>query len=101
MFLAHDPVLIKLREQKTWRKRMTKAQGRNEKLTRLREIERQKPKYSLAHIVKERYPTFADALRDLDDTLCLVHLFGQLTADSKISPKKISAARRLSLEFQR
>lgn len=54
MFLMHDPILSKLREQKTWRKRMTKAQGRQAKLDRLREIERQKPKYSLTHIIKER-----------------------------------------------
>ena len=35
------------------------------------------PKYSLAPIIKDRYPTFVDALRDLDDALCLISLFAQ------------------------
>jgi len=33
------------------------------------------PKYSLATVIKDRYPTFIDALRDLDDALCLIALF--------------------------
>lgn len=48
-----------------------------------------------------RYPSFTDALRDLDDGLCTIHLFAQLSADQKVSAKQINNARRLSLEFQR
>jgi len=98
-FLAHDPILTKLREQKTWRKRMTKAQGRKEKLDTLKRIEAQKPKYSLTHVIKERYPSFNDALRDLDDALCTVHLFAQLLSNQKIKKEFCEKSRRLSLEF--
>ena len=35
----------------------------------------EKPRYTLSHVIKERYPTFIDSLRDMDDALCLVSLF--------------------------
>lgn len=34
------------------------------------------PTLTLDHIIKERYPTFIDAIRDLDDCLSLCFLFG-------------------------
>jgi pescadillo protein len=36
------------------------------------------PKIALGPVIKDRYPSFIDALRDLDDALCLIALFAQL-----------------------
>ena len=57
-------------------------------------------KISLDHIIKERYPTFVDALRDLDDALSLLFLFANLPATSTVPPKTIALCQRLCLEFE-
>lgn len=36
------------------------------------------PSLDLTHIIKERYPSLQDALKDLDDALCLIFLFASL-----------------------
>ncbi len=58
------------------------------------------PKISLDHIIKERYPTFVDALRDLDDALSMLFLFANLPSTSTIPPKTIALCQRLCSEFQ-
>lgn len=80
-------------------KKVRKALNRGE-LDVARKREANKPVFTLDHLVKERYPRFADAIGDLDDALCLVHLFAALPADKCISPEKTEMCRRLSLEWQ-
>jgi pescadillo protein len=58
------------------------------------------PKLTLDHVVKERYPTFIDALRDLDDCLSLLFLFASLPSTSSVPPKTIAKCQRLCHEFQ-
>lgn len=36
-----------------------------------------RPRMEFQHIIKERYPTFSDCLRDLDDALCLIFLYSK------------------------
>jgi pescadillo len=55
---------------------------------------------TLDHIIKERYPTFVDALRDLDDALSMIFLFANLPSTTAVSVKRIALCQRLSLEFQ-
>lgn len=49
-----------------------------------------------------RYPSFVDALRDLDDPLTMVHLFAVLPAEEMhgIPAKAVAVSRRLALEWQ-
>jgi len=46
------------------------------------------PKVNLAPVIKDRYPTFVDALRDLDDALCLISLYAQLPQHMTLDLKK-------------
>lgn len=56
--------------------------------------------YRIDHIIKERYPVFGDAIRDLDDALSLIILFSNLPSTNHISPKVIANCTRLAAEWQ-
>ena len=57
--------------------------------------------HRLDHLIRERYPTFNDALRDLDDPLSLVHLFAALPSDAKagVPSAAVAASRVLATEW--
>lgn len=100
-FLLHEPLLDKGRALKVHAKKVKKARAKKNADLAER-LESRRPSYSLDHLVKERYPSFIDALRDMDDPLTMLHLFAVLPADSthKIPVHVVQTARRLSLEFQ-
>ncbi|KAF0693971.1 Aste57867_15112 [Aphanomyces stellatus] len=99
MHLAHEPILNKFRDMKVFMKKLKKALGRKE-ITDARRINDTKPIYHLDHIVKERYPRFQDALADLDDALCLVHLFAVMPSVKGIQSKMTTDCLRLVREWQ-
>lgn len=106
-FLLHEPLLEKFREQKALEKKISKALGRGDahdaqRLERnaLRLEKAGVTKYTLDHVIRERYPTFIDALRDLDDCLCMLFLFANLPSTSTVSAKMIARCERLCLEFE-
>lgn len=59
-----------------------------------------KPRYTLDHVIRERYPTFVDALRDLDDCLSMLFLFANLPSTAMVPAKMVARCERLVLEFQ-
>ncbi|KAK3693490.1 Pescadillo N-terminus-domain-containing protein [Podospora appendiculata] len=106
-YLLHEPLLNKFREQKVLEKKISRALGRGD-LSDAARFERDaarpdktgKPRYTLNHVIRERYPTFVDALRDLDDCLSMLFLFANLPSTSAVPAKMIARCERLCMEFQ-
>ncbi|KAM0260825.1 hypothetical protein ACHAQJ_002592 [Trichoderma viride] len=106
-YLLHEPLVQKFRDHKVLEKKISKALGRGDvsDAARLennaaRPEKTGKPSYTLDHVVRERYPTFVDALRDLDDCLSMLFLFANLPSTSMVPAKMIARCERLCLEFQ-
>lgn len=77
-FLLHEPLLNTLRETKAYAKKIARY-TRKRDFAKVASLEEHlKPNFSLDHLIKERYPTFVDALRDLDDALSMLYLFAAL-----------------------
>ncbi|CCG25908.1 Pes1 protein [Candida orthopsilosis Co 90-125] len=93
-YLLHEPVLDKFRQHKTFAKKLQRALGKGE-ISSASKLEQNRPKYKLNHIIKERYPTFLDALRDLDDPLNMLFLFSNMPATDRVSTKVVGDAERL------
>ncbi|KAI5479374.1 hypothetical protein MNV49_003708 [Pseudohyphozyma bogoriensis] len=98
-YLLHEPVLGKLREHKAFAKKLSRALGRGE-YSLAKNLEESKPVYRIDHIIKERYPTFTDSLRDLDDALSLIVLFASLPATTSIPASIISNCAQLAAQWQ-
>lgn len=106
-YLLHEPLLRKFRDQKALEKKISRAIGRGDVSDAVR-LERNavrpektgRPSYTLNHIIKERYPTFVDAVRDLDDCLSMLFLFANLPSTSTVPAKTIARCERLCLEFE-
>jgi len=98
-FLLHEPVLQSFRQQKVFAKKLTKAIGK-EDYTKAKDLEEHRPGYVLDHIVKERYPSFHDALADLDDALSMLFLFSNLPPLHRVDAATIHNCERLGAEFQ-
>ncbi|CAM8898328.1 unnamed protein product [Rhodiola kirilowii] len=101
MFLQHEKLIDIFRDIKVHDKKVKKAKAKKQMELAIRLMNR-KPSYTLDRLIKERYPQFVDALRDLDDCLTMVHLFAALPAldREKVPVERIHKCRRLCHEWQ-
>jgi pescadillo protein len=97
-FIAADPITKKLAERRAWKKKFVRARAKDMP-DEVISLKKQKPMYTLSHVVKERYPTFDDALEDLDDCLSLIFFFATMPASIRISTSRINDCKNLSVEF--
>lgn len=97
-FLLHEPLIWKLREYHVFSKRMGKALAFRDFEMIKSQLNKQ-PTLNLDHLVKERYPTFIDALRDLDDCLTLCFLFSTFPSMKHVQKGQAALCRRLTVEF--
>lgn len=100
LHLYHEPLLNKFRDLKVHDKKYRRAIGRGEKSI-ARGLAKRKPVYGLFHIVKERYPTLLDCLRDFDDALSSLALFASLPTDDEknVTADVVADAVRIFDEF--
>jgi len=94
-FLSHEPLLVAFRAARAHRRKVRRALAKGH-ATGAARLVAAAPRYSLVHLVRERYPAFADALRDADDPLTMVHLFASLPAERAhgIPAERVQTARR-------
>lgn len=97
-FLLHEPIVGKFREYKVFVRKLKKAYAKIE-WSDVERLKENKPTYKLDHIIKERYPTFIDALRDIDDALCMCFLFSTFARTGKCHVQTIQLCRRLTVEW--
>uniref|UniRef100_A0A2A4K286 Pescadillo homolog n=1 Tax=Heliothis virescens TaxID=7102 RepID=A0A2A4K286_HELVI len=97
-FLLHEPIIWKLRELKVYQQKIRRARAMRE-YKQMKKFLRDYPDINIDHIVKERYPTFVDALRDLDDCLTLCFLFSTFPSLKKVPRDQSMLCRRLTVEF--
>lgn len=97
-FLIHEPIVWKFRDFKVFLKKLKRAYAKDNQ-SQADRLKSNKPRYSLDHIVKERYPTFIDAIRDLEDCLCLCFLYSTFPKNPKTPVEMVTLCRRLCVEF--
>ncbi|KAK9355371.1 Pescadillo N-terminus-domain-containing protein [Lipomyces doorenjongii] len=93
-YLLHEPVIQKFRDHKIFARKLSRALGRGD-VSDAKRLDENRPRYRLDLIVKERYPTFLDAVRDLDDALSMLFLFAAMPASDKVSARVTEDAEKL------
>ncbi|KAI9220957.1 Pescadillo N-terminus-domain-containing protein [Blastocladiella britannica] len=98
-FLQHEPLLQKFRDWKIFARKMARVMGKRN-YSAAEALQAAAPKFTYDHIIRERYPTFTDAIRDLDDALSMIFLFASMPTTAGVKGDLIVQCQRKALEFQ-
>jgi pescadillo protein len=99
-FLAHEPLLKKFRDFKSFAKKFARLAGKKME-SEAERLWENRPQYTLEHLVKERYPHFNDALHDMDDALSTLYLYASLPSKRLISTDDTALCTRLVREWEK
>eukprot|EP01091_Cochliopodium_minus_P020370 TRINITY_DN887_c1_g1_i1.p1 TRINITY_DN887_c1_g1~~TRINITY_DN887_c1_g1_i1.p1 ORF type:complete len:634 (-),score=237.76 TRINITY_DN887_c1_g1_i1:56-1957(-) len=99
-YLLHDPLIERIRQYKVYKRKLTriKAKKMYSNIDNLKYFE--KPEWNIDHVIKERFPSFDMAVKELDEALSMTHLFASLPSNSKIFSEIIDQCKKISYEFQ-
>uniref|UniRef100_A0A1I8FEU3 BRCT domain-containing protein n=1 Tax=Macrostomum lignano TaxID=282301 RepID=A0A1I8FEU3_9PLAT len=97
-FLGHERVMQKLRDIKAHLKKAKRAKERGEMHT-VDRLQRNFPAYTPGPHHPGALPAFEDAVRDLDDCLCLCFLFSRLPKERGVPVEQIRLSARLTVQF--
>mmetsp|Transcript_17248 Transcript_17248/g.33861 ORF Transcript_17248/g.33861 Transcript_17248/m.33861 type:complete len:807 (-) Transcript_17248:293-2713(-) len=98
-YLAHEPLLQKFADIKAYLDKVAHLLNRKNVSDAQRKYDA-RPRYTLEHLIKERYPRFRDSLADMDDALCLIHLFANMRIVSSVNAERSENCLRLAREWQ-
>ncbi|ESL06257.1 hypothetical protein TRSC58_06071 [Trypanosoma rangeli SC58] len=81
-WLVRDHLAERMMAHRAWEKKVRRAEamGLADDLKVLRS-KKVKPQYSLVATIKERYPFFIDAVRDIDDAMSMIALYAFLSPE--------------------
>jgi pescadillo protein len=88
-----DPMAFFIRDHAAWLRKSQKKRNRGETYGA------PEPSAPYAELIRSRYPTFTDAVRDLDDGLTTVALFAQMSGTKLVASERLVKCRRLLAEF--
>jgi pescadillo protein len=91
--LNSDPMAWFIRDHAAWLRKYKNRLHRGE------HYGAPEPSAPYAELIRSRYPTFTDAVRDLDDALTTVALFAQMSGTKLIASERVVKCRRLMTEF--
>lgn len=97
--LKNDPIVDVMRQRKIYNRRLTRRIRRKEPAA-AESVRKTFPVMRLDHIIRERYPTFRDALKGMQDAITMLSVVAKHSPNGEIPNKKIEEAQRLVREWE-